>query len=167
MGMVLALGKPANCKVGLWEDLGFSSSSGITEPGGLLRPWTLSPQKIGTRNIREGQVWPLRHRHAALAGHVRPAVEDGSSAAFRRALRFGHAVVSSLGRGLWVARVDAESCSGCAVCLLFCPRDCIRMEPDSERREVAVVEESGCVGCEICVQECPWESIWMFSPEKR
>lgn len=47
--------------------------------------------------------------------------------------------------------------------MLFCPRDCIRIQRDGEGREVASVVETDCAGCEICVQECPWESIWMFS----
>ncbi len=62
-----------------------------------------------------------------------------------------------------VARVLAALCSGCEVCIVFCPVDCIVLLPDPSggvNRICEVVEDS-CIGCKICPRECPWEAIEM------
>lgn len=71
-----------------------------------------------------------------------------------------------------VALVETNQCSGCEVCIAFCPVDCILLLPDPEGgvNPVCAVVEEECIGCKICVNECPWEAIEMVphrtEPEK-
>lgn len=66
---------------------------------------------------------------------------------------------------LTVAWVDADRCSGCEVCIAFCPVDCIALIADRETPTVnptcAVIEQD-CIGCKICAVECPWDAIQMI-----
>ncbi|MEK7408964.1 MAG: 4Fe-4S binding protein [Acidobacteriota bacterium] len=63
-----------------------------------------------------------------------------------------------------VAVVDVDRCSGCEVCIVFCPVDCILLLPDPASpgvNPVCEVVEEDCIGCVICARECPWEAITM------
>ncbi len=64
-----------------------------------------------------------------------------------------------------VAWVDVDRCSGCEVCIAFCPVDCIALTADPEMPTVnptCVVIEEECIGCKICAVECPWDAIEMI-----
>lgn len=63
----------------------------------------------------------------------------------------------------FVARVAAEGCSGCEVCIAFCPVDCILLwpDPDGGTNPVCYVVVEECIGCKICARECPWDVIEM------
>lgn len=64
-----------------------------------------------------------------------------------------------------VAWVDQDRCSGCEVCIAFCPVDCIALVTDPEIPTVnptCVVIEEECIGCKICAAECPWDAIEMI-----
>jgi len=52
------------------------------------------------------------------------------------------------------AKVDAEKCTGCGMCVDVCPAEAITLIGD-----VAVVHEDACTECERCVEECPNEAI--------
>jgi len=63
-----------------------------------------------------------------------------------------------------VAVVDQGRCSGCEVCIVVCPVDCIALLPDPDLRgvnPVAEVIEEDCIGCKICASDCPWDAITM------
>ncbi len=62
-----------------------------------------------------------------------------------------------------LARVLTERCSGCEVCIVFCPVDCIVLLPDPSGgfNPICEVVEDDCIGCKICARECPWEAIEM------
>lgn len=64
-----------------------------------------------------------------------------------------------------VAWVDTDRCSGCEVCMAFCPVDCIALVTNTEMPTVnptcEVIEEE-CIGCKICAVECPWDAIEMI-----
>ncbi len=64
-----------------------------------------------------------------------------------------------------VARVETSRCSGCEVCIAWCPVDCILLlpDPDAESSRICRVVEDECIGCKICVNECPWEAIEMVA----
>ena len=66
------------------------------------------------------------------------------------------------------AIVDVDGCTGCEVCMDFCPVDCILKLPGEEFsivHSICVVDEERCTGCTICARECPWETIAMVYPE--
>lgn len=49
-----------------------------------------------------------------------------------------------------MAKVDAEKCTGCGICVNVCPVEAISLD-----RGVAVVDEGTCTACGLCVNECP------------
>ncbi|MBI3194789.1 MAG: 4Fe-4S binding protein [Ignavibacteriae bacterium] len=64
----------------------------------------------------------------------------------------------------FVALIEEETCTGCEVCIEFCPVDCIVVvfnpNPELHTYVCRVIEEP-CTGCTLCVKECPWECIAM------
>jgi electron transport complex protein RnfB len=69
-----------------------------------------------------------------------------------------------------VAIVHPEGCTGCEVCIEFCPVDCLYKVPGPEHPEehgyvsvngIVVVDEEVCIGCKLCAKYCPWETIDM------
>jgi formate hydrogenlyase subunit 6/NADH:ubiquinone oxidoreductase subunit I len=74
-----------------------------------------------------------------------------------------------------VAIVHPEGCTGCEVCIEFCPVDCIYKVPGPENPEehrysnvngIVVVDEEICIGCKLCAKYCPWETIDMVRREE-
>ena len=74
-----------------------------------------------------------------------------------------------------IAVVHEEGCTGCEVCIEFCPVDCIYKVPGPEHPEehgyvsvngVVVVDEEVCIGCKLCAKYCPWEVIDMVTREE-
>jgi ferredoxin len=59
------------------------------------------------------------------------------------------------------SQVDAEACTGCAVCEEICQTRAIQVDDGS----VAVVDENRCIGCGLCVSCCPEEAVGL-SPGK-
>lgn len=67
--------------------------------------------------------------------------------AFLRAkLDAGHDTVS---RSNYVARVDADLCTACAVCEERCPMNAVTVDGDA-----AVVDIEACIGCGVCTPTC-------------
>jgi ferredoxin len=52
------------------------------------------------------------------------------------------------------AKVDADKCTGCGLCVDVCPMEAIRLEED-----LAVIDEEKCNLCGQCVEECPNDAI--------
>ncbi|MEE9225508.1 MAG: 4Fe-4S binding protein [Bacteroidota bacterium] len=74
-----------------------------------------------------------------------------------------------------IAIVHPEGCTGCEVCIEFCPVDCIYKVPGPEHPDqhsfgnvngVVVVDEEVCIGCKLCAKYCPWEVIDMIPREE-
>ncbi|MDA0986376.1 MAG: 4Fe-4S dicluster domain-containing protein [Bacteroidetes bacterium] len=73
-----------------------------------------------------------------------------------------------------IAIIHAEGCTGCEVCIEFCPVDCIYKVagPENLTNEftnvngICVVDEEVCIGCKLCAKYCPWDVIDMLKREE-
>jgi electron transport complex protein RnfB len=74
-----------------------------------------------------------------------------------------------------VAVIHEQGCTGCEVCIEFCPVDCIYRVPGPEHPEeqgyvsvngVCIVDVDVCIGCKLCAKYCPWEVIDMVPREE-
>lgn len=69
-----------------------------------------------------------------------------------------------------VAVINTDGCTGCEVCIDFCPVDCIDVLPGPQHKtlnKVVVVNEDVCIGCSLCAKYCPWETIDMLGYDPR
>jgi formate hydrogenlyase subunit 6/NADH:ubiquinone oxidoreductase subunit I len=74
-----------------------------------------------------------------------------------------------------LAVVHMEGCTGCDVCVEFCPVDCIYHIPGPEHilasnphaavNGVVMIDEAVCIGCKLCAKYCPWETIEMIDSD--
>ncbi|MAP67109.1 MAG: hypothetical protein CMF80_05345 [Candidatus Marinimicrobia bacterium] len=70
-----------------------------------------------------------------------------------------------------VAVVDEDNCTGCQVCIPFCPVDCI--EPVSkDKYNIPIppvqVRFNECIGCNACAKACTaltWDAIRMIKTD--
>ncbi len=67
-----------------------------------------------------------------------------------------------------VAVVDEDNCTGCQVCVPFCPVDCIAPVP-REKYNTPIppvqIKFNECIGCSICARVCTnltWDAIEMI-----
>jgi len=68
-----------------------------------------------------------------------------------------------------LAVVDQSGCTGCEVCLEFCPVDCIYVlaGPNYDvHKKVVEIDLDVCIGCKLCVKYCPWDTIEMVATEQ-
>mgnify|MGYP001608946100 CR=1 FL=1 len=64
-----------------------------------------------------------------------------------------------------LAVIDQNGCTGCEVCIVFCPVDCIEIVPGAEYaqlQQVVEVDLDRCIGCSLCAKNCPWDTIEML-----
>jgi len=69
-----------------------------------------------------------------------------------------------------VAVIETAGCTGCEVCIDFCPVDCIDILPGPVHKtlsKLCIVNEDVCIGCNLCAKYCPWETIFMLPYEPR
>jgi 2-oxoglutarate ferredoxin oxidoreductase subunit delta len=55
-------------------------------------------------------------------------------------------------------QIDGERCKGCALCVDFCPKDCVRISDELNLKGyfVAAFDEAGeCNACRHCALMCP------------
>jgi len=67
-----------------------------------------------------------------------------------------------------MAVVDEDNCTGCKVCVPFCPVDCIEVVPE-EKYNIPIppvqIRFNECIGCQICARVCTqmtWDAIDML-----
>lgn len=68
-----------------------------------------------------------------------------------------------------LAVVNQAGCTGCEVCLEFCPVDCIYVVAGPEydpHKKLVEIDLDVCIGCKLCVKYCPWDTIEMVPTEK-
>ena len=68
----------------------------------------------------------------------------------------------------FMAVVDEDNCTGCQVCIPFCPVDCIEPVP-KEKYNIPIppvqVRFNECIGCQMCAKACSkltWDAIRMM-----
>lgn len=64
-----------------------------------------------------------------------------------------------------LAVINQNGCTGCEVCIVFCPVDCIEIVPGMEHtqlQQVVEVDLDRCIGCSLCAKNCPWDTIDML-----
>ena len=64
-----------------------------------------------------------------------------------------------------LAVIDQSGCTGCEVCVEFCPVDCILTVPGPEydqHKKLVEIDLDICIGCKLCVKYCPWDTIQMI-----
>ncbi len=71
-----------------------------------------------------------------------------------------------------IAVVDEDNCTGCQVCVPFCPVDCIEPVP-AEKYGIPIapvqVRHDECIGCQVCSRVCTkltWDAIRMINTEE-
>ena len=71
-----------------------------------------------------------------------------------------------------IAVVEEANCTGCQVCVPFCPVDCIEPVP-RDKYNVPIppvqIRFNECIGCQICARVCSkltWDAIRMEPTEK-
>ncbi len=57
--------------------------------------------------------------------------------------------LDTVARSNYVARVDADGCTGCGTCVERCPVDAVAVEDG-----IARVDEEACIGCGVCAPTC-------------
>ena len=67
-----------------------------------------------------------------------------------------------------LAVINQGGCTGCMVCVDFCPVDCIELVPGNDPTNPSVhklveVDLPRCIGCTLCAKYCPWETIEMLA----
>ncbi|MCB0308569.1 MAG: 4Fe-4S dicluster domain-containing protein [Bdellovibrionales bacterium] len=72
-----------------------------------------------------------------------------------------------------VALVFEGNCTGCEVCVPFCPVDCIESQPRSAFSDRPIppvqIRFDECIGCQICVKACnklTWDAIRMVPADQ-
>ena len=58
-----------------------------------------------------------------------------------------------------VALIDSQKCTGCGICAVHCPYECIYPEDNHYR-----INEILCEGCNVCSVVCPEENVINFKP---
>src|SRR3990172_7092605 len=68
-----------------------------------------------------------------------------------------------------LAVINQAGCTGCEVCVEFCPVDCILTVPGPEydqHKKLVEIDLDICIGCKLCVKYCPWDTIEMISADE-
>ena len=72
-----------------------------------------------------------------------------------------------------IAWVDEDNCTGCQVCVPFCPVDCIEPVPKGKHSFPPIspvhVRDNECIGCQICAKVCSkltWDAIRMIGTDQ-
>lgn len=53
--------------------------------------------------------------------------------------------------------VDLAKCTGCGICIKFCPDNALRLVDTPDGKKI-VVDYEHCKGCMICLAECPFKA---------
>jgi ferredoxin len=68
-----------------------------------------------------------------------------------------------------LAVINQNGCTGCEICIVFCPVDCIEIVPGVQQpdmQQVVEVDLARCIGCSLCAKNCPWDTIDMIGHDQ-
>jgi ferredoxin len=69
-------------------------------------------------------------------------------------------VTKCIAKSRYEARLDGELCTGCEICVDWCPFGAIKMaKPKGSKEEKAFVDTEKCMGCGICVLKCDYQAL--------
>ena len=58
-------------------------------------------------------------------------------------------------KGLFLYRIDPETCTGCGICRKNCPVEAIT----GERKQPHVIDQTICTKCNVCFEKCPFGAV--------
>jgi len=58
-------------------------------------------------------------------------------------------------RGMFIYKIDPETCTGCRICAKNCPAEAI----SGERKEPHVIDQNVCTRCGVCFEKCPFGAV--------
>lgn len=68
----------------------------------------------------------------------------------------------------WPRPVFDESCAGCSLCIINCPRQCIEISGPAFHGDIftkaMLVRPEDCLGCGLCVAACPIDAVVLVAP---
>jgi ferredoxin len=74
--------------------------------------------------------------------------------------RFEAPVTKCIAKSRYEAHLDEELCTGCEICVDWCPFGAIEMvKPKGSKKEKAFVDTGKCMGCGICVLKCDYQAL--------
>ena len=54
-------------------------------------------------------------------------------------------------------KIDEDSCTGCVLCVLACPTECLDF--DEDRTLPVVIDATNCLVCHNCEDQCAFSAI--------
>lgn len=68
-----------------------------------------------------------------------------------------------------IEQIEKTLCSGCGLCVLKCPNNCITMLEDSEGFRYPQIDKTSCIDCGLCLRKCPTTEVAdkLYSKSKR
>jgi len=57
--------------------------------------------------------------------------------------------------------VDKSKCTGCGICVGFCPEGAITLVEDKNGNKKAEIDYEYCKGCGVCSAVCPFKAVAM------
>lgn len=56
-----------------------------------------------------------------------------------------------------IKKIDNSLCTGCGLCVQYCPMDVLRMAPNTNKAFIKYIRD--CQSCLLCEMECPEGAI--------